>query len=165
MRIDVPTFKDVSQPAREAIARAITLHNIMADGADLDKVLDPTYSLYDATANVRRALMGWKVPELVDLPCRVKTSGTVFLMILRRTTPDNVAKMLPDAQTKLLDAIAFRNNLTSRARTWAMMGVVPETGRDMITRHPSRLTWPVFFTMRSHLLCDPVGPDYTQSVN
>ncbi|PNW62798.1 UNVERIFIED_CONTAM: hypothetical protein BEN50_25055 [Euhalothece sp. KZN 001] len=52
----------------------------------------------------------------------------------------------------LIDALAFRGGLTSRAAAWRSIGVPANTGKAYLAHRHSNLTWPVWFTLRETAL-------------
>ncbi len=47
----------------------------------------------------------------------------------------------------LVDVVAFRHGLTSRAEVWRTIGVTPNTGRGYFGRNRGAVTWPIWFTL------------------
>jgi len=58
----------------------------------------------------------------------------------------------------LIDAVAFRNNLTSRADVWRLIGVTPNTGRGYFGRNSQAVTWPIWFTLMDAAGLRPNAP-------
>lgn len=59
----------------------------------------------------------------------------------------------PDDLALLIDCIAMRYGMTSRADAWRKIGINPNRGRDLFARNSSAIDWPIWFTARAYALC------------
>lgn len=88
-----------------------------------------------------------------DLGVTAMRQAEATLAKLRALTPDDMPPPPEDLAT-LIDTIAMRHGFTSRADAWRMIGVAPDTGRGLLGRQASAISWPVIFTARAYAL-DP----------
>lgn len=51
-----------------------------------------------------------------------------------------------DDLSLLIDIIAMRHRVTSRAKAWARIGIHPDRGRDLLARNAKAIDWPIWFT-------------------
>lgn len=70
---------------------------------------------------------------------------------LRAITPDDMPPPVEDLAI-LIDTIAMRHRFTARADAWRIIGISPDTGRGLLGRQASAITWPVVFTARAYAL-------------
>ena len=58
----------------------------------------------------------------------------------------------------LLDAAGFRHGAIGRGDAWAIVGLSPKEGRDLVGRDLLKLRWPTFYAIRSMALAaHPLG--------
>ena len=66
-------------------------------------------------------------------------------------TPDSMPPPTDDLAL-LVDTIAMRHGLTSRADAWRKAGINPERGRGLLGRNAQAVDWPLWFTCRSYAI-------------
>lgn len=94
-----------------------------------------------AQANLRAQILAAD-PAITDEVIRTWKRLTAY-------TPDDMPPSTDDLAL-LIDAIAMRHSLTSRADAWRKAGINPERGRGLLGRNAQAVDWPLFFTVRSY---------------